>query len=149
VLACRPRKPLDFDRRLKALVRFFKKQPAAAESLAAANKRIANILSKAGGAPQHYDPSLLRENAERRLAAQLEQTAAHVEHCFAGGQYDAGLAALSELKQPIDAFFDEVLVMADDAAIRGNRLALLHRIRELFLAVADISFMRAERRGAA
>jgi len=149
VLACRPRKPLDFDRRLKALVRFFKKQPAAAESLAAANKRIANILSKADDTPPDYNPSLPHENAERRLAAQLEQAAAHVEHCFAGGNYDAGLAALSELKQPIDAFFDEVLVMADDAAIRGNRLALLHRIRELFLAVADISFMRAERRGAA
>ncbi|MGR3915053.1 MAG: glycine--tRNA ligase subunit beta, partial [Gammaproteobacteria bacterium] len=149
VLACRPHKPLDFDRRLKALSRFFKKQPAAAESLAAANKRIANILRKSDDAPQNYERALLRENAERHLAAQLGEVTTHVEDCFARNQYDAGLVALSKLKQPIDAFFDEVMVMEKDAAIRNNRLALLHRIRALFLAIADISFMRTERAEAA
>ena len=142
VRACRPRKPLDFDFRLKALSRFFKKQRAAAESLAAANKRIANILGKAEDAPENYDRKKLIEKAELRLADSLEQTGAHAERCFAAGKYDDGLAALSKLRQPVDAFFDEVLVMAPDENLRKNRLALLRRIRNLFLAAADISHLR-------
>jgi len=158
VMACRPRKPLDFDLRLKALSRFFKKQPAAAESLAAANKRIANILSKAGGSqansnransskadgtgPAGYDESLFREKAEAELARQLDQVSAVAQSCFAENRYDKGFAALSKLKQPIDRFFDEVMVMDEDVTIRNNRLALLHAIRQLFLGVADISFMQ-------
>ena len=143
VLACRPpHRLLDFDRRLKALSRFFKKQRAAAESLAAANKRIANILGKAGEAPENYDREKLIEKAEIHLADNLEQTGAHAERCFAAGNYDDGLAALSKLRQPVDAFFDEVLVMAPDENLRKNRLALLRRIRNLFLAAADISHLR-------
>ena len=142
VRACRPHKPLDFDRRLKALSRFFKKQRAAAESLAAANKRIANILGKAEDAPENYDRKKLIEKAELRLADSLEQTGTHAERCFAAGKYDDGLAALSKLRQPVDAFFDEVLVMAPDENLRKNRLALLRRIRNLFLAAADISHLR-------
>ncbi len=143
VLACRPpHRLLDFDRRLKALSRFFKKQRAAAESLAAANKRIANILGKAEDAPENYDRKKLIEKAELRLADSLEQTGAHAERCFAAGKYDDGLAALSKLRQPVDAFFDEVLVMAPDENLRKNRLALLRRIRNLFLAAADISHLR-------
>ena len=108
VRACRPHKPLDFDRRLKALSRFFKKQRAAAESLAAANKRIANILDKVEDETSDYDREKLIEKAEHDLAENLEQTGAHAERCFAAGKYDDGLAALSKLRQPVDAFFDEV-----------------------------------------
>ncbi|MDA8011137.1 MAG: glycine--tRNA ligase subunit beta, partial [Gammaproteobacteria bacterium] len=126
----------------KALSRFFKKQRAAAESLAAANKRIANILGKAEDAPENYDRKKLIEKAELRLADSLKQTGAHAERCFAAGKYDDGLAALSKLRQPVDAFFDEVLVMAPDENLRKNRLALLRRIRNLFLAAADISHLR-------
>ena len=146
VRACRPHKPLDFDRRLKALSRFFKKQRAAAESLAAANKRIANILEKVEDETGDYDRKKLIEKAELRLADSLKQTGAHAERCFAAGNYDDGLAALSKLRQPVDAFFDEVLVMAPDENLRKNRLALLRRIRNLFLAAADISHLRPEQK---
>ena len=146
VRACRPHKPLDFDLRLKALSRFFKKQRAAAESLAAANKRIANILGKSEDVPENYDREKLIEKAELHLADNLEQTGAHAERCFAAGKYDDGLAALSKLRQPVDAFFDEVLVMAPDENLRKNRLALLRRIRNLFLAAADISHLRPEQK---
>ncbi|MDA7991038.1 MAG: glycine--tRNA ligase subunit beta, partial [Gammaproteobacteria bacterium] len=89
-----------------------------------------------------YDRKKLIEKAELRLADSLEQTGAHAERCFAAGKYDDGLAALSKLRQPVDAFFDEVLVMAPDENLRKNRLALLRRIRNLFLAAADISHLR-------
>ena len=151
VMACRPSKPLDFDRRLKALNRFFATRPEAAESLASANKRIAGILGKAdlkpsAGAPSGcYDEALFREKAETELARQLDKIGAHVRACFSDNHYDKGFAALSELKQPVDSFFDEVMVMDPDAAIRNNRLALLTRIRELFLGAADLSFMSADR----
>ena len=147
VMACRPPRPLDFDRRLKALSRFFAERPEAAESLAAANKRIAGILGKAKtqNVPEHYDESLFQHNAETELARQLEKIGAQVQVCFSANRYDKGFAALSKLKQPVDAFFDGVMVMDKDAAIRNNRLALLSRIRELFLGAADISFLGTER----
>ena len=145
VLACKPSKPLDFDRRLKALSRFFKRRPEAAHSLAAANKRISGILDRAGApVAAHYDASLLRQKAETELARQLDQIGAHADACFSGNRYDSGFVALSKLKQPIDSFFDEVMVMEQDAALRNNRLALLNRIRQLFLGAADISLMRVE-----
>lgn len=150
VMACRPTRPLDFDRRLKALSRFFATRPEAADSLASANKRIAGILAKAGlkpsdGVPGRYDEALFREKAETELARQLDKIGARARACFSGNRYDEGFAALSELKQPVDSFFDEVMVMDPDAAIRNNRLALLTRIRELFLGAADISFMGTDR----
>ncbi len=148
VMACRPSKPLDFDRRLKALSHFFAERPEAAESLAAANKRIAGILGKAVGdfsAPARYDETLFREKAETELARQLDRIGARARSCFADNRYDRGFAALSELRRPVDLFFDEVMVMDEDAVIRNNRLALLGRIRELFLDAADISCMGAER----
>ena len=150
VMACRPSKPLDFDRRLKALNRFFATRPEAAESLASANKRIAGILGKAdlkssGALPVRCDETLFREKAETELARQLDKIGAQARACFSDNHYDKGFAALSELKQPVDSFFDEVMVMDPDAAIRNNRLALLIRIRELFLGAADLSFMSADR----
>ena len=155
VMACRPSKPLDFDRRLKALSRFFKNRPEAADSLAAANKRIARILSKAGLSeselnkaspePPQYDESLFRHKAETELARQLDKIGARARACFSDNRYDSGFVALSALRQPVDSFFDEVLVMDEDAALRKNRLALLHCIRRLFLGVADISFMGTDR----
>jgi len=148
VLACRPRRPLDFDRRLRALSRFFKAQPAAAESLAAANKRIAGILSKSAGdddtVTAAVDESLFRHAAEVELAHQLQALGARARAAFEAGEYDAGLRALSKLRRPIDAFFDAVMVMDEDAKLRANRLALLAQIRALFLRAADISVMQTE-----
>ena len=150
VMACQPTRPLDFHRRLRALSRFFADRPAAAASLASANKRIAGILGKAGRSARTtsevYDPSLLQEPAETDLARQLDRVGVRVRAYFDGNRYDKGFAALAKLKQPVDAFFDEVMVMAPDPAIRNNRLALLTHLRELFLGVADISVMDAERR---
>lgn len=145
VLACKPRRPLDFDRRLRALSRFFKSKPAAAESLAAANKRIAGILTKAGDeAATAVQPKLLRAPAEAELARQLNTHGARAAACFDAGDYAAGLSALSKLRRPIDAFFDAVLVLDPDPKLRANRLALLGQIRALFLRAADISLMQAE-----
>lgn len=149
VIACAPSQPLDFDRRLRSLGAFFDKQPEAAASLVAANKRIANILNKVGmktnrsaTAPRH-DSALFRENAEMVLARQIEKIGAQALAEFACHRYEQGLMILSELKQPVDSFFDEVMVMHEERAIRDNRLALLSQIRELFLGVADISLMGA------
>lgn len=146
VLACKPRRPLDFDRRLRALSRFFRTRPAAAQALAAANKRIAGILTKSapGDASAAIDDKLFQHAAETQLARQLEALGARAAARFAAGDYDAGLKALSQLKRPIDAFFDAVLVMEKDAKLRANRLALLQRMRGLFLGVADISLMQAD-----
>ncbi|MDD9821751.1 MAG: glycine--tRNA ligase subunit beta [Gammaproteobacteria bacterium] len=160
VLACKPRRPLDFDRRLRALSRFFRNRPAAAQALAAANKRIAGILSKSAGrdgdaaagadagaaetVAAAVDPTLFQHPAEAALARQLEARGARAAGCFSAGDYSAGLTELSRLKQPIDAFFDAVLVMEKDPRLRANRLKLLRRIRALFLGVADISLMQAD-----
>lgn len=144
VMACKPRRPLDFDRRLKALSGFFKTRPQAAEALAAANKRIAGILNRADAAPPRYEASLFRHPAETELARQLDAIGARAGECFSANRYDAGLVALSALKRPIDEFFDQVMVMERDTALRHNRLALLGRIRRLFLGVADFSLMQAE-----
>ena len=147
VRACQPSRPLDFDHRLRAISRLFKNQPEVAASLAAANKRIAGIVSKVGleqsNAPP-YQKKLSRDHAEKKLAQQLETIGAHARSCFARDRYDQGLAELSKLKAPVDLFFDEVMVMHEDAATRANRLALLQHIRRLFLEVADISHMVVE-----
>ena len=146
VMACTPTKPLDFHHRLCALSRFFTDQPEAAEALAAANKRIANILDKCSETPPaRHDESLLQSEAERALARQLDQVGASVRKNLAKNRYDHGLKALSRLKQPVDSFFDEVMVMHEDAALRANRLALLQGVRRLFLGVADFSCLGGER----
>ncbi len=140
VLARRPGRPLDFDARLRA-VDAFRRLPEAA-SLAAAHKRIANILRKAGGGvPDAVDARLLREDAERELAAALSRLEGEVAPLLAGRDYTAALTRLAALRAPVDRFFDEVMVMVEDAALRANRLALLDALRRLFLRVADLSHL--------
>ncbi|WP_448509453.1 glycine--tRNA ligase subunit beta [Immundisolibacter sp.] len=139
VLSLRPGRLLDLDRRLRA-VAGFRRLPEAA-SLIAANKRIANILAKAGDEVSDVgvDPALFESPAETALldaiAAAEQAGAALVEQ----GDYTALCLQLATLREPVDAFFDAVMVMADDAAVRRNRLALLAQLHRLLLAVADLS----------
>ncbi len=138
VAALRPTRPLDFDRRLRAVAAF--RDLPEAESLAAANKRVRNILRQAGAeTPREPDLDLLEEPAERALAEALASHAAAVEPDLAMGDYRAALAELAGLRPAVDRFFDEVMVMADDPAVRANRLALLGQMATLFLRVADLS----------
>jgi glycyl-tRNA synthetase beta chain len=141
VLAQRPTRPTDFDARLRAVTAF--RQLPEAESLAAANKRISNILRKAEEAiPATVDTGLLQEDAERSLNAQVEAMAKTVAPLYAARDYEAALKQLAGLREVVDSFFDKVMVMADDAAVRGNRLALLKRLSGLFLEVADLSVLQ-------
>jgi glycyl-tRNA synthetase beta chain len=130
--------------RLEAL-QVFRGMPEAA-ALAAANKRIHNILKQAGGdganAPA-VEPGLLIEAAEKALAERLALVTAKVAPLFAAGNYTDALKALAQLRDPVDAFFDKVMVMADDEKLRRSRLALLHQIRQLFLQAADISRLQS------
>ena len=138
VLARRPTRPLDFHRRIEA-VREFRRLPEAL-SLAAANKRIRNILRKAGDeVPDRFDASVLTEPAEQALAARLDELVQQVEPLLDSGRYTEALKDLAQLREPVDRFFDEVMVMADDEALRVNRLALLQSMNRLFLRVADLS----------
>lgn len=138
VLAQRPTRPLDFDARLKAVTAF--RQLAEAESLAAANKRISNILKKSDEAiPDKVDSMLLQEAAEKALHKEIEAMAKRVSPLFAKRDYEAALKQLAGLREVVDNFFDQVMVMAEDASIRANRLALLGQLRGLFLEVADLS----------
>jgi glycyl-tRNA synthetase beta chain len=138
VFANRPVSVVDFDARLRALAEFLQLEEAA--SLAAANKRIANILRKAGeqslGAVR---AELLQAEAERRLFAELQAIRPDVEPLFARREYAAGLHRLARLRAPVDSFFDSVMVMDENAELRLNRLALLSELRRLFLHTADLS----------
>jgi glycyl-tRNA synthetase beta chain len=138
VLATRPASALDFDARLRALVQFLQLPDAA--SLAAANKRIANILKKVTEpVGETVDESRLIDPAEQVLAEQVVAIAREVEPKFAARDYTAAMQLLSALRQAVDQFFDSVMVNADDPALRANRLALLNRMRGLFMRVADLS----------
>ena len=141
VHARRPTRPLDFDRRVKAVDAF--RQLPEAQALAGANKRVSNILTKQGGDSigETVDASLLQDSAEKALAEQVNQQAEKVLPLFENGDYASALSSLASLREPVDNFFDQVMVMADDDAIRNNRLALLNRLRNLFLRVADISLL--------
>ncbi len=141
VHARRPTRPLDFDRRVKAVEAF--RQLPEAQALAAANKRVSNILTKQGGDAigEAVDSGLLQDAAETTLAEQVAAQADKVVPLFEQGDYGAALSSLASLRTPVDRFFDEVMVMADDDAVRNNRLALLNRLRNLFLRVADISLL--------
>ncbi|NQV86676.1 MAG: glycine--tRNA ligase subunit beta, partial [Woeseiaceae bacterium] len=138
VMVRQPSSLLDFDRRLAAVQVFARLEQAA--SLAAANKRIANILRQVG------DPvglktrkKLLQDGAELILFNALQSAHQKVEPLLAARHYADVLNELADLRDPVDRFFDDVMVMADDEAVRNNRLALLAELRELFLRVADIS----------
>lgn len=121
-----------------AAVRAFAELPEA-EPLAAANKRVGNILKKSEEAPAALDPALLKEPAEAALAAALQAVAPQADAAFERGDYTASLQALAALKAPVDAFFDAVMVNAEDAALRRNRLALLSRLHAAMNRVADLS----------
>jgi glycyl-tRNA synthetase beta chain len=138
VAARRPTRPYDFHRRLHAVSQF--RLLPEAEALAAANKRIRNILRKAeGDIPQEVDPSLLRDAAEQNLARAVEEAATDVTPLIAAADYAQALSRLARLRGAVDDFFDQVMVMVDEEALRNNRLALLKRLSEQFLMVADIS----------
>ncbi|MFA7632571.1 MAG: glycine--tRNA ligase subunit beta [Thiohalomonadaceae bacterium] len=138
VLAQRPTQPRDFDARVRA-VTTFRKLPEA-EALAAANKRIANILRQAGNqAGEYVEAKYLLEPAEKNLAEHLIQMHDKVRPLFEQRNYTDALCQLAGLRQTVDEFFDQVMVMADDVAVRNNRLALLRKLSNLFLQVADLS----------
>ena len=124
-------------------VRTFASLPES-ESLAAANKRVGNILKKAGAdVPVDIDVTQFKEAAESALSEALNQIGPKADAAFAAGDYTASLQALAALKSPIDAFFDSVMVNADDPAIRANRLALLNKLHQTMNRVADISRLAA------
>jgi len=138
VMARQPDSLLDFDERLKAVAAFVKLEPAS--SLAAANKRIGNILKKAGidgGDP--VDKSLIKEPAETVLFESVLKAQKTVAPLLDDRDYTNVLTALADLRDPVDGFFDDVMVMTDDEALRNNRLALLAELRAMFLNVADVS----------
>lgn len=140
VRAVHPDSPLDFDQRIEA-VQAFRRLPEA-EALAAANKRVANILSKAdSGVPGEISQPLLTEEAELTLSAAVIAAEEQVRPLAEKREYRATLESLAALREPVDAFFDEVLVNADDPLVKANRYALLARLRGLFLGVADISLL--------
>lgn len=142
VLSLRPARMDDAVTRVRA-VHAFRALPAA-ESLAAANKRIRNILKQAGGATNGaFDPGLSAQDEERALGERIAAIRSEVEGSFAKADYEGGLKKLAGLRPAVDAFFDKVLVMHDDEAIRRNRLALLAGLSNLFLGVADISRLQS------
>lgn len=143
VLARRPTRPADFDARMRA-VTWFRRLPEAV-ALAAANKRVSNILAKSPS-PQHQtlQASLLKENAEIKLATFVTALQSKLSPYFAAGRYQDALIELAHLREPTDNFFDHVRVNADDQMVRTNRLTLLACLRELFLQVADISLLQQE-----
>lgn len=141
VLARNPTKPADFDQRVKAVSHFRALEEA--EALAAANKRVGNILAKYDGElGEEIDLALLQEDAEKALAEAVEIMAEALEPAFATGNYQEALSKLAGLRSPVDAFFDNVMVMADDEALKKNRLTLLNKLRNLFLQIADISLLQ-------
>ncbi|AWX13407.1 glycine--tRNA ligase subunit beta [Mergibacter septicus] len=141
VLTRRPTKPADFDARVKAVSYF--RQLDAAQALAAANKRVSNILAKVEGEiPSAINPTLCTENAEILLANQVATLQQQLQPLFANGEYRTALEQLATLREPVDNFFDNVMVNVDDPTLRNNRLALLFNLRQLFLQIADISVLQ-------
>ncbi|BDH44142.1 glycine--tRNA ligase beta subunit [Salmonella enterica subsp. enterica serovar Choleraesuis] len=141
VLARRPTRPADFDARVKAVTYFRTLDEAAA--LAAANKRVSNILAKS--TEQLNDSvkaTVLKEDAEIRLAMQVTVLSDKLQPYYAEGRYQEALVELAALREPVDEFFEKVMVMAEEPELRINRLTLLAKLRELFLQVADISLLQ-------
>ncbi len=132
---------LDVNRRVKAVFEFSKLD--AAESLAAANKRVSNILAKNGGdaVEAKVNGELLSQNEEQVLAREIAAKQQALEPLMANGDYAAALNELAGLRTAVDAFFDNVMVMADDDAVKNNRLALLKQLQGLFIGIADISVL--------
>jgi glycyl-tRNA synthetase beta chain len=141
VMEIKPRKPHDFAKRIQAVSRFV--QLAESAALAAANKRVSNLLVKVDAASLETEVSeaLLIDDAEKILFQQLRDKELRTAPLFNSGNYTSGLAELAQLKDSVDGFFDNVLVMCDDKSVQNNRIALLQRLRNIFLKVADISFL--------
>ncbi|WP_460417730.1 glycine--tRNA ligase subunit beta [Pseudomonas sp. microsymbiont 2] len=140
VRALKPGSALDFDQRVQA-VQAFRKLPEA-EALAAANKRVSNLLGKAEGAiAEQVEPKYFDNANEFSLYSAIQQADQAVQPMAAARQYSEALARLAALRDPVDAFFEAVMVNAEDAKVRANRYALLSRLRGLFLGVADISLL--------
>ncbi|OBX00235.1 glycine--tRNA ligase subunit beta [Gallibacterium genomosp. 1] len=141
VLACRPTKPADFDARVKAVNHF--RTLDAAQALAAANKRVQNILSKVDGVlPENIDLSLCCEPQEINLAERVLELQRELQPLFEKGDYQTVLSRLADLRESVDSFFDNVMVNAEDEKLRQNRLALLKNLRDLFFKIADISLLQ-------
>tara|TARA_B110000090_G_scaffold44813_1_gene50458 strand:- start:2219 stop:4285 length:2067 start_codon:yes stop_codon:yes gene_type:complete len=141
VLAKKPTAPLDFDKRIKAVSYF--RDLVEAEALAAANKRVGNILAKFDGELYEiFNDELAEEGAETLLATVYSDINNTIIPLLAEQDYQAALTELAKLKAPIDNFFDNVMVMSDDEAVKINRLTLLNQIRNSFLAIADISVLQ-------
>ena len=140
VLARRPTRPADFDARVRAVSHF--RTLDSAEALAAANKRVSNILAKADAAIGEINLTACVEPAEKALAEAVLALRAEVQPLIAKGDYTAVLDKLANLRAPVDSFFDNVMVNAEDPALRQNRLAILNTLQGLFLQVADISVLQ-------
>ena len=140
VLARRPTRPADFDARVRAVSHF--RTLDSAEALAAANKRVSNILAKADAAIGEINLTACVEPAEKALAEAVLALRTEVQPLIAQGDYTAVLDKLANLRAPVDSFFDNVMVNAEDPALRQNRLAILNTLQGLFLQVADISVIQ-------
>ena len=139
--AVRPASPLEFNARIRAVSNFVTLPQA--QALAAANKRVSNILQKSAVKPDaRIDTTKLSEVAERDLADRLTAVQVRVAPYLQKTEFTPALAAMAELQPVVDAFFDKVMVNVDDPALRDNRLALLQELRLLFLRVADISLLQ-------
>jgi len=140
VLARRPTRPADFDARVRAVSHF--RTLDSAEALAAANKRVSNILAKADATIGEINLTACVEPAEKALAEAVLALRTEVQPLIAKGDYTAVLDKLANLRAPVDSFFDNVMVNAEDPALRQNRLAILNTLQGLFLQVADISVLQ-------
>ena len=141
VLARRPTRPADFDARVRAVSHF--RTLDSAEALAAANKRVSNILAKVEGEiSSEIDRTLLVEVEEKALAEQVITLQAELAPLFEKGEYQTALDRLAGLREVVDNFFDKVMVNAEDPKLRQNRQAILNNLRNLFLQVADISVLQ-------
>jgi len=140
VLARRPTRPADFDARVRAVSHF--RTLDSAEALAAANKRVSNILAKADAAIGEINLTACVEPAEKALAEAVLALRTEVQPLIAQGDYTAVLDKLANLRVPVDSFFDNVMVNAEDPTLRQNRLAILNTLQGLFLQVADISVLQ-------
>lgn len=141
VLVRKPTAPIDFDRRVKAVSHF--RTLAEADALTAANKRVNNILAKNNvTSDAQVNEALLAEPAEQVLAQQVSALTTELAPVYAAGDYQQALSRLASLREAVDSFFDNVMVMADDEAVKSNRLALLSQLSRLFLNTADISVLQ-------
>lgn len=143
VLSLSPVRPLDFHQRIQAVSKFA--TLAESESLAAANKRIQNILKQnEASLANEVNKDLLEENAEKLLVSALDTISIKVQPLLENSKYTDTLTTLAGLRDPVDKFFDEVMVMCDDEAIKLNRLALLNKLNTLFMTTADISKLQGK-----